>query len=341
MAYTTINKPQDYFNTKTYTGTGATGNSQTVGFQPDLLWFKNRSTALNHMWFDSVRGVTKYFYGNLNEAEGTTTAALESIDSNGFTVGANNNVNQNTNNIVAWNWLAGGSASSNTDGTITSSVSANTTAGFSIVSYTGNGTAGATVGHGLGVAPDVVIGKNRDTTSTSWAVYHKSIGTDLVFLDATDASASYSTIYNSTAPSSSVVTLGSGSNANKNNDEIILYCFAEKKGYSKFGKYRGNSSTDGTFIYTGFKPAWFMQKRTDATNGWHIFDLKRDTHNVSGKYLTANQTSTEPTGTYLDILSNGIKMRRNGADVNQGTYIYMAFAEAPTVGSNNVPAMAR
>ena len=345
MAYTTINKPQDYFNTKTYTGTGATGNSQTVGFQPDLLWFKNRSTALNHMWFDSVRGVTKYFYGNLNEAEGTTTAALESIDSNGFTVGANNNVNQNTNNIVAWNWLAGGSASSNTDGSITSSVSANTTAGFSIVSYTGNGS-NATVGHGLGSTPAMIIYKKRSATG-SWIVYHhkntSAPETDYITLNSTNATQDAATAWNDTAPTSSVFSVGTAGSASS--ATYIAYCFAEKKGYSKFGSYVGNGNSNGPFVYTGFKPAFLITKRTDSsTSGdWNIVDSVRNPSNVVGKYLYTNSNNAEGTASIYDILSNGFKIRESGAGTNASgsTYIYMAFAEAPIVGSNNVPANAR
>ena len=353
MAYTTVNKSSDNFNTKLYTGNGTTNHAITgVGFQPDWTWLKKRSNTDDHILQDVVRTATKYLISNSNAAEATYAEGFKSFDSDGFTLGNANNTNQNTHTFVSWNWKAGGTASSNSDGTIASSVSVNTAAGFSIVGYAGNATAGATVGHGLGVAPSVVIGKNRDASSNSWAIYHKSIGTNLVFFDGTDAAASYSTIYNNTAPSNQVVTLGSGTNVNANGQNIILYCFAEKPGFSKFGSYIGNGYTNGTFVYTGFKPAYVLVKRTDSATGgsWIVQDNKRgdNVRNPVDLSLspTNNQTESDWGTAYdCDYLSNGFKWRYNGAggynNTSGATYVFMAFAEEPLVGTNNVPATAR
>jgi hypothetical protein len=227
MAYTTIDKPNDYFNTVLYTGTGASNSVTGVGFQSDLLWFKNRSSALNHILFDSVRGIDKYFYVNLNEAEGTSATILTAVGSDGFTVGANNNVNENTKGIVSWNWLANGAGVSNTDGSITSTVSANTTSGFSIVSYTGNSVS-ATVGHGLGVAPKFIIIKHRNDAD-DWTCYHTSLGaSQRIQLNNTGASSALS--WGGSPTSSVFYLLGGGATAvNVTGGTYIAYCFAEKK----------------------------------------------------------------------------------------------------------------
>ena len=353
MAYTTVNKSSDNFNTKLYAGSNSTQAVTGVGFQPDWVWIKNRdASSKDHKLHDVVRGSNKNLTTNNNAAEQTYTY-FNSFDSDGFTLDGNvSDYNQSGSNFVSWNWKAGGTASSNSNGTITSSVSVNTAAGFSIVGYAGNATAGATVGHGLGVAPSVVIGKNRDASSNSWAIYHKSIGTNLVFFDGTDAAASYSTIYNNTAPSNQVVTLGSGTNVNANGQNIILYCFAEKPGFSKFGSYIGNGYTNGTFVYTGFKPAYVLVKRTDSATGgsWIVQDNKRgdNVRNPVDLSLspTNNQTESDWGTAYdCDYLSNGFKWRYNGAggynNTSGATYIFMAFAEEPLVGTNNVPATAR
>ena len=348
MAYTTIDKPTDYFNTITYTGDGTTSHAITgVGFQPDWVWIKNRIDAENHSKYDVVRGANKVLYSNGNNAENTETNGLASFDSDGFTVGNNDSVNSNTDSHVAWNWLAGGSASSNSNGDITSSVSANTTAGFSIVSYTGNGSAGATVGHGLGSAPAVMIFKIRNTAD-NWRVYHQGIDATApedyhVQFNSTGARIDNAGFFNDTAPTSSVFTLGSDSGINGSSNTYISYCFAEKKGYSKFGSYVGNSNVDGPFIYLGFKPAFVLAKVSSDTNDWFIFDNKRSTFNAVDDSLFPNKNDAESTSHVIDFLSNGFKIRDSDGTVNStgNTYIYMAFAESPFVTSTGIPTTAR
>ena len=344
MAYTTIDKPNDYFNTVLYTGTGASNSVTGVGFQSDLLWFKNRSSALNHILFDSVRGIDKYFYVNLNEAEGTSATILTAVGSDGFTVGANNNVNESSNGIVAWNWLANGAGVSNTAGTISSTVSANTTSGFSIVSYTGNGTGGATIGHGLGVTPKMIIIKGRETTY-NWVVGHNSLSTNwgkYLTLSTTDAVETATNVFNDTAPTSSLFSIGTALGVNTSSSNYIAYCFAEKKGFSKFGSYTGNGSADGTFVYTGFSPAFVMVKRTNTTSDWAIWDTARSTYNVVGNYLLPNTSGAEGNVSYIDVLSNGFKIRSSSVfNTASDSIIYMAFAEHPFVTSTSVPTTAR
>jgi hypothetical protein len=353
MAYTTIDDPTIYFNTVLYTGNATARTITGVGFQPDWVWGKIRSESQDHVLVDSVRGATKQIYSSDTSAEQTESQGLTGFASDGFTLGTHAYFNKNTATYVAWNWLAGNSTSSNGDGSITSTVSANTTAGFSIVTYTGNNTAGATVGHGLGgVAPSMVILKNRNRTDNrDWVIYHTGLtsASYYIYLNSNAGQAgTYANFWNNTAPNSSVITLGSGDTAtNGSGDTYVAYCFAEKKGYSKFGSYTGNGNADGTFVYTGFKPAWVMIKRTDTANDWNIQDSKRTDYN--GKQTTslqANTSSSESTiGTDFrrDILSNGFKIRNDGAETNAsgGTYIYMAFAESPFVNSNSIPNNAR
>ena len=341
MAYTTINKSTDYFNTKLYTGNGSTNAITGVGFQPDLLWFKNRNSAINHMWFDSVRGIDKYFYGNLNEAEGTSSSVLTAVGSDGFTVGANNNVNGSGNGIASWNWKANGTGSANTQGDIASTVSANTTSGFSIVSYTGTGS-NATVGHGLGSAPSMIIIKNRSVSSGFWRVYHSGLNSNNknLKLNATNAEATDSSIWNDTSPTNVNFSVGTSSDTNGSGNAMIAYCFAEKQGYSKFGSYTGNGSADGTFVYTGFSPAFVIVKKTNGTDDWRMFDNKRPGFNVINDELKPNTSGSEGAGDKMDFLSNGIKFRVNSSVNASGTFIYMAFGQS-IVGSNNVPNNAR
>jgi hypothetical protein len=353
MAYTTIDKPTDYFNTKLYTGTGATHNITGVGFQPDWSWLKCRSNLEGHELYDSVRGVTKMLTSNSDSAESTQSTALTSFDSDGFTLGSDFEVNASGRTFVSWNWLAGGTASSNTDGSITSSVSANTTSGFSIVSYAGNSTAGATVGHGLGSAIKFLWVKNRDDSGENHTIWHQDIpNTNALFLNSTDASASYTTRWNSTTPTSSVFTVGTSNGVNGSGKNYIAYCFAEKKGYSKFGSYTGNGNADGTFVYTGFKPAFIITK-SSSTGGtyynWGMWDTARSPSNVNNKILAANTSDDESNPSNLganqniDFLSNGFKHRSADVVNNQSgvTYIYMAFAESPFVTSSGIPTCAR
>jgi len=342
-----INKPTDYFNTVTYTGNGGTQSITGVGFQPDFVWTKNRSSATNHYITDVVRGATETLRTNTTGAESTQSGGLTSFDSDGFSIGSDNAINQSGNNLVGWSYLAGGTASSNTDGSITSSVSASTTSGFSIVSWTGTGASG-TIGHGLGVAPDVMIIKNRDNTN-GWIVYHSGLtapATSLLLLNTTDAVYTGVSDWQSTAPTSSVFSVSNATGVNNTSEKYIGYCFAEKKGFSKFGSYTGNGSTDGAFVYTGFKPAFVIIKNS-STGGthWRLTDSTRYPDNLTNTTelypsSSAAETTNEPT---FDFLSNGFKLRGDTVYKNGSgqTYIYMAFAENPLVGTNNIPATAR
>ena len=344
MAYTTINKSTDYFNTKLWTGTGSSNALTGVGFQPDWTWIKNRTDGNSHVLQDAVRGVGNTIISNNSDAQAAEGAGdLTAFGSDGFTVGTNGRVNGSGKSMVAWNWKANGAGSANTDGSISSTVSANTTSGFSIVSYTGTGSA-ATIGHGLGVSPACIIIKNTsDSGGVDWFVYHQSTGaTNRTKLNQTVASATSSFI-NNTTPSPTVFNTEGGGASGVNANNYIAYCFAEKQGYSKFGSYTGNGNADGTFVYTGFKPAFVMTKKTSGTSSWDMHDTKRDTFNVATKHLLAEDGGAEGSTVVLDILSNGFKFRTSNGDRNAPgeTYIYMAFAEAPLVGSNNVPTTAR
>ena len=343
MAYTTIDDPTIYFNTKLYTGTGSELAITGVGFQPDWVWSKNRDQSEGHRLFDSVRGATKFIRSNNSDAEGTAAQTLKSFDSDGVTIGTDADMNTSSEKNVLWNWLAGGSASSNSNGTITSSVSASTTAGFSVVSYTGTNN-NQTVGHGLGAAPKVIILKNRDTTN-NWCVGHGDLGfTKHLALNETDAVGTSSVRFQDTAPTSTVYSVGAAGETNGSGNSIIAYCFAEKKGYSKFGSYTGNDNANGTFVYTGFAPAWVMIKRTNSTNDWIILDIKRNPINPSDERILANSGNAASTAnTMVDFLSNGFKPRSTYGGINGASdnFIYMAFAESPFVNSNGIPNNAR
>jgi hypothetical protein len=353
MAYTTIDKPDDYFNTVLYTGNGATQSITGVGFQPDWVWIKTRSSTYPNVVTDAVRGATNNLYTNLTDAEDSSANYLTSFDSDGFSVGSYAGVNLNSATMVAWSWLGANSTASNTDGSITSTVSANTTAGFSIVGYTGNGTAGATIGHGLGATPSMIIIKNRiDSVSSFWCVYHKSsfvsqADPGVLYLNDAGARSADTNVFGNTTVTinSDVFSLGNYNGSNGSGDTQIAYCFADVKGFSKFGSYTGNGSTDGTFVYTGFKPAFVMMKRTDTSStNWTIIDNKRNTFNPETQWLYANANDAEVNpGAPSDFLSNGFKQRSDGSYVNAsgGTYIYMAFAENPFVTSTSIPTTAR
>ena len=343
MAYTTINKSSDYFSSTIYTGNGSAGHSITgVGHQPDFTWIKNRSATDRHHLYDAVRGVQKRLRSDTTAAEATTPNGLTSFNSDGFTVGTEEDVNTNNENFASWNWKAGtGQGSSNTDGTINSTyTSANTTSGFSIVSYTGNGTAGATVGHGLGVEPKVVMVKSVGAAQ-DWRIYLSGLGSGASLILNTTGT-SNSDVWNNTAPTSSVFSLGTNSNVNSNSATYVAYCFAPIKGFSKFGVYDGNGNTDGAFVYTGFKPAWVLIKNKEATEAWFLYDNKRGL-NGSMKALFPDENAADGgAADNIDLLSNGFKLRTAGAILNSAAnFVYLALAEAPLVGSNNVPATAR
>ena len=341
MAYTTINKGSSYFNTLTYTGTAPTTQNITgIGFKPDFTWIKCRTDVYDHRVFDIIRGVNNELYTNTTGAASTNAGSLTAFNTDGFSLGNWNPTNSSINNFVAWNWLASNTTTSNTAGSITATVSANTTSGFSVGKTTGTLIAGTiTVGHGLGVAPDMVIWKRTDGVS-NWQVYHKSTGTGLMQLNNTNAvntSASYWPAVSSTTFSVANNLYGAG-------ETYVFYCFASIKGFSKFGSYTGNGSADGPFVYTGFKPAFVMVKRTDATSlYWFMFDNKRVGYNPSNADLYANTTDAESGADRIDFLSNGFKCRNASGNFNPsgGTMIYMAFAENPFVTSDGIPVTAR
>jgi len=344
-----IDKPSDYFRIKLYTGNSQNNTAitwdESTNMKPDFLWLKNRTASQEHWLCDIVRGAGYFVESDTDNAQQDGTSGFDSFDTNGFTV--DNTARTNRNTMVGWGWLAGGSqGSSNTDGSInTTYTSVNTTAGFSISQYTGNATNGATVGHGLGVVPDMIIGKDLSDTS-AWGVWHKDLtnaGYRLT-LSSTAAQSDDSALFGGssrTLPTSSVFTLGSGGGLNGSNANLA-YCFAGKEGFSKFGKYIGNGNADGTFVYTGFKPAFVMIKSSsNSGQAWVMQDNKRDGFNYNNHRLFANSSATEESTVRMDLLSNGFKCRDNDGNGNGFKYIYMAFAENPFVASNFVSATAR
>lgn len=329
-----------YFAATTYTGTGASltiaNTVNGTNFQPDFVWVKGRSGATDHALYDVLRGTTKQLESNTVTAETTESTGLTAFGSTGFTVGALAQMNTSAATYVAWQWAANGAGVSNTSGTITSTVSVNTTAGFAVVTYTGTG-ANATVGHGLGVAPSMIIFKSRTQASVDWPVYHISTGNDGgCNLNETAAKTTTSTRFNNTTPTSTVFSVGSAAQTNGSTQSMVAYCFAPIAGYSAFGSYTGNGSTDGPFVYLGFKPRWIMLKKTSALGSWSIIDTSRQNYNVEGPYLTPNLSDAETTGsTFYDMLSNGFKLRAStGVNDSAATYIYAAFAENPFKYSN-------
>jgi len=345
MAYTTIPKSTDYFNTKLYTGTSSGNQAVTgVGFQPDWIWTKNRVDAFGSNLYDAIRGTGYYLQSNNTSASQSVVASLISFDSDGFTVGTGDNVQYTSNNGVAWNWKANGLGSANTDGSInTTYTSANTTSGFSISKFVGTGS-NATVGHGLGVAPKMIIVKSL--VSGNWSVYHASLGgTKAIFMDLTGGAATHIDYWNNTDPTSSVFSIGTSSNMNHSGQDMIAYCFAEVQGYSKIGSYIGNgSATAPPFIYLGFKPAFVLLKNTTQADSWFLHDSKRDGFNDDNEYLRPNLTDGDSSGiNRIRLLSNGFSVPTTDKshNVNGNNYIYMAFAEEPLVSTNGIPATAR
>ena len=350
MSYTNgLDKPSDYFNTVLYTGNDTDNRTVSgVGFQPDFLWIKARADAYQHYLQDVVRGSTKVLFSDSSSAEDTRVSAVKSFASDGFVLGQEAQVNGNNNTYVSWNWKAGTSVSGNTGGSGTSksySGSVNTDSGFSIIKYIGNSTAGHTIPHHLGVQPQVVICK-RINQGGQWVFGSMALPNQFeqfLELDLTGAAQTSSLRWNDTDPSSSVFTVGSTADTNQDGTNIIAYSFAEKQGYSKFSSYTGNGNADGTFVYTGFKPAVLIYKNTSQSDEWFIHDNKRQGFNDDNEYLFPSSTQAEGTINRIRLISNGFKALDSDKGVNAdgNLYVYMAFAENPFVTSTGIPGLAR
>ena len=355
MAYTTIDDSSAHFQTLLYTGNGGSETMTNDGnsdLQPDFLWIKQRSGTENH-YLGNSSIANKFLNSDRTDTESTNISGKElTYNSDGFAfAGSDSTWNGSSSTYVAWQWKANGGSTTTNDasatgvGTIDSVYQANTTARFSIVTYSGSGSAG-TIAHGLGVTPNWVIIKNRGSSARGWIVYHdKSHGTpeeNFTLLNTNAAVADLDRM-NDTAPTSTVFSVSDDTHVNNGSDTYVAYCFANVQGYSKFGSYAGNNSTNGPFVYTGFTPAWVMIKRTDGgTNNWPIWDYQRGGYNGARAELYANLTNAEATDSAIDILSNGFKLRNASTEWNNGTnYIYMAFAEHPFVSSKGVPTTAR
>jgi hypothetical protein len=327
----TIAQGSTVMDVKLYTGNGSTQTISGLGFSPDFVWIKSRNDTYSHRLLDTVRGATNVLYSNGTDAEATDASSLTAFNSDGFTLGSTAGVNGSSTTFASWAWDAGSTTVTNTQGSITSSVRANPSAGFSIVTYTGNATAGATVGHGLGVAPQFIIVKNRATSPTNWSIYHVSIGATKRLTFTTAAEVTISSIWNNTTPGSSVFTLGDSSGVNETGISHVAYCFAPVAGLSSYGTYQGNGSADGPFIYLGFRPAVVLVKMSSSTGNWTILDDKREGYNVDNDPLYPNLSDAEGTTDLIDITSNGFKVRTTDANfnTNAGTYIYAAWASSP------------
>ena len=342
MAYTAVDKHTAHFNIKLYSGTGSSNAITGVGFQPDWVWFDNRSTGLAKEMYDSARGVEKKITSSDNGAE-STEVGLTAFGADGFTCGARNQTNKDGDGITAWSWKAGGAGSANSDGATSSTVSVNTTAGFSIVKWTGTGST-TTIGHGLGVVPKMVIFKNI-SSAVDWRVYHTILGnTHRLCLNDNSASSDDDSAFNDTSPTSSVFTVGGSTSTNAGT--MIAYCFADVKGFSRIGSYTGNGAADGTFSYTGFKPTWVLLKIYSSTDSWFIFDTATSIaggNNPNSYYQRPNETSAQGTSSSLsmDLYSNGFKCRNTDTALNSSgaTYAYYAIGQT-LVGSNNITAKA-
>ena len=350
MAYTTVDKSTDHFNVIKWTGTSSSPINVTgFGFQPDFIWNKYAAGAGDHQQYDAVRGATKMLVSNNNNAESTNANGVTAFISDGFTAGSDINVNGGIS--IAHGWKANGVGSANTTGTInTTYTSANTTAGISIIKWTGTGSTG-TIGHGLGKVPGLMIVKRTDSAS-DWRVFHRKAGSGSpshkqLFLNGTGAEDDDNTIWNDTAPTSSVFTVGTNTGSNASGGTYIAYVFAEIPGFSKFGKYRTNNNvTDGPFCYCGFKPAFVIAKQlSSAGYNWVMWNNKLNPINRSQffhHHPNTNDTWVDNTN-MIDMLSNGFRLKDYQTATNGGsdTISYIAFAEAPLVGSNNVPCTAR
>ena len=349
MAYISF-QPNDYFNTKLYTGNGSTQNITGVGHQVDWTWIKHRTDTEGHGLFDVLRGALYRLQSNSDSVSSSQAGTVTAFGSDGFSLGNNAEVNANNGSYVSWNWKAGTTGSGTSTGSGTGkaySYSVSTTSGFSIVKYVGNGTAGHTIPHHLGAVPKMLITKNLGR-GEHWRVYHSSLGNANKLNLNNDTASASATEWNSTTPTSSVFSIGTGEQINYNDDNYIAYCFAEKKGFSKFGKYNGLGTTTGQFVYTGFKPAFVMTKIATTggsdTGGWVMLNNKSYPNNLSNSpVLFANGTYAESDSYNGEMFSNGFRFNANSVTVNGSgnSYIYMAFAESPLVSSNGVPATAR
>ena len=344
MAYTTIPKSSAYFNTKLWSGNSSSQAITGVGFAPDFVWGKQRSGTEGHQVLDIIRGANNILSTNGSGAAAADSQILNSFDSDGYTLGSQNQLNDTGATYASWNWKAGGTGASNTAGSInTTYTSANTTSGMSIIKYTGNGSSGATIGHGMGIKPSMIIIKELNG-GNDWIVYTQALTANkILYLNATSAENDNSVFFNDTEPTDSLITLGSIS-ATNGSGAMIAYCFSDVQGYSKQGSYIGNGNANGTFNYTGFKPAFVLTKNSSSGgSNWRIFDNQRLGYNVNNATLYANLSNAEADETSIDLLSNGFKMRTTTNDLNGSgqTYVYMAFAEAPLVSTNGIPATAR
>jgi len=357
MAYTTIDDPSAHFHTQLFSGTGSsqsiTNDANAGDLQPDWVWIKKRAggTARNSILTDSTRGVTKCLSSALDDAEFTNTNGLTAFGTDGFTVGSYDSVNESSGTYVAWQWKANGGTTTTNDasstgvGGLDSVYQANTTAGFSIVTYTGSGS-NTTVAHGLGNIPEVIIFKKRTDDAEDWLLYHHTQGNAAAGkLNTTAAFETGSaSLFDSTTPTSTVFSIKTNSKVNDSTDTYIAYCFSEVQGYSKFGSYTGNNNADGPFVYTGFKPAWLLIKNTGGTGNWRLYDNKRSPHNLTKETVLTNDSNAETNdNNEIDFLSNGFKCRATDSNTNGSStsHIYMAFAEHPFVSSKGVPATAR
>ena len=335
MAYTDIDDASLFFRVKLYNGNN---NAQNIAFdethenmQPDLVWIKSRSgnTVFDHVIGNSASGGGKYLKTNQTTSETSNNNVIYTFNTNGFSVGGATFVSEGGRTYVAWSWKE------------------SSTAGFDLVTYTGNSSDGTTtqnISHSLSAVPHWIIIKNRED-ATNWPTYHKgntsAPETEVIYLNLTTATSDDSAFFGDTAPTTSQFTVGGDNGANGNNDNMIAYVWSEKKGFSKFGSYSGNGSADGTFVYTGFRPAWVMIKITSGADGWMLFDNKRNPTNVMDKYMTADGLGADSTRDSIDFLSNGFKLRTSNGDVNNGTYIYICFAESPFVNSKGITTNAR
>jgi hypothetical protein len=322
--------PSKQFGIVTYTGNGTARSFTGLGFQPDMIWTKMRNSGDDGKITDSVRGVYKELTSNTTAPEGTDTNGVTAFGTDGFSIGSGNKYNLNEYNFVAWCWRAGGTASSNTDGTTTVSLSANPKAGFSIITYTGTGSAGATIGHGLSAKPAFIIVKNR-TDTDSWAIYHESIGADFYTAFSGAIFSNNATFWNDTEPTTSVITLGTNNRVNGSSDNLVCYAWAQIEGYSKFGEFQGNGNADGPFIYTGFRPRMLFIKRNANSHYWKIFDTARNTNNLTDNSLSWDNTDAESSSNGIDILSNGFKLRNSNSSFNNSgsQFVYGAWGDVP------------